>query len=196
MSDFEQQMLYHASPSLLGRKQASLFSFPLSCMSDYREEIAAYREALEPFGISVEYLYCRHQRVYLLIYRKAMLLRYLNRPAVTAFLEKVGYPAAEETDAFLSQCICALRRRINQGGDFPHEIGFFFGYPEEDVFAFIREKGQNFKLSLDWKVYGNEKEAIRIQRSYQRCRNRLMKQAASGASILSLLTPIYTHAAF
>lgn len=44
-----------------------------------------------------------------------------------------------------------------RAAEFPHEIGFFFGYPAEDVFAFIREKGHNYKLVGDWKVYGDGK---------------------------------------
>ena len=57
----------------------------------------------------------------------------------------------------------------------------------EDVFAFIREKGFNYKLVGDWKVYGDGKAALRTFRSYERCRKRLLSQAAAGASIVSLL---------
>ena len=189
MSDFEEKMLYFASPALLGRKQANLFSFPVSCLSDYRKEIDRYKKELAPLGISVEYLYSRHQRVYLLIYRKDMLLQYLKKPAVRAFLIAEGYPANIGEESSLQCSLCTLRQHVLQSKDFPHEIGFFFGYPEEDVFAFIREKGLNYKLVGDWKVYGDGKAALRTFRSYERCRRRLMQQAAAGASIVSLLTP-------
>ena len=189
MSDFEEKMLYFASPALLGRKQANLFSFPVSCLSDYRKEIDRYKKELAPLGISVEYLYSRHQRVYLLIYRKDMLLQYLKKPAVRAFLIAEGYPETIGEESSLQCSLCTLRQHVLQSKDFPHEIGFFFGYPEEDVFAFIREKGLNYKLVGDWKVYGDGKAALRTFRSYERCRRRLMQQAAAGAPIVSLLTP-------
>lgn len=195
MSDFEEKMLYYASPALLGRKQANLFSFPICRLTDYRKEIETYRKELSPLGVSVEYLYSRQQRVYLLIYRKDMLLQYLRQPAVKAFLIQEGYPTEVGEEASFDTCLCTLQQHILEGNDFPHEIGFFFGYPPEDVFAFIREKGRNYKLVGDWKVYGDGKAALRTFRSYARCRKRLMEQTAAGASIVSLLTPAYAYAA-
>ncbi len=195
MSDFEKTLIYYASPALLGRKQSNLFCFSIDCMKDYRQEIDRYRQELAPLGISVEYLYCKHQRVYLLIYRKAMLLKYLRKPAVKEFLIQSGYPKDVGEESSLYQTLCILRKHIMLGNDFPHEIGFFFGYPEEDVFAFIREKGLNCKLVGDWKVYGNGKAALHTFRSYARCRKRLMEQASNGTDIVSLLTPISAAAA-
>ena len=195
MSDFEKDFLYFASPALLGRKQANLFSFPVTCLTDYRKEIEKYKKELAPLGISEEYLYSRHQRVYLLIYRKDMLLQYLKQPDVKDFLIREGYPQNIGEEASFQECICTLRQHILQGDEFPHEVGFFFGYPAEDVFAFIREKGRNYKLVGDWKVYGDGKAALRTFRSYARCRKRLMEQAAAGASIVSLLEPVWAHAA-
>lgn len=195
MSDFEKDLLYFASPALLGRKQANLFSFSIDCLTDYRKEINRYKKELAPLGISVEYLYCRQNRVYLLVYRKDMMLQYLRQPAVKEFLIKEGYPASIGEEESLYQTLCILRKHIMQGADFPHEVGFFFGYPPEDVFSFIREKGRNYKLIGDWKVYGDGKAALRTFRSYARCRKRLMEQASAGADIVSLLTPGRTCAA-
>lgn len=195
MSDFEKDLLYFASPALLGRKQANLFSFSIDCLTDYRKEIERYKKELAPLGISVEYLYCKQQRVYLLVYRKDMMLQYLRQPAVKEFLIKEGYPETIGEEASLYQTLCILRKHIMQDADFPHEVGFFFGYPPEDVFSFIREKGRNYKLVGDWKVYGDGKAALRTFRSYARCRRRLMEQASAGADIVSLLTPSHTDAA-
>lgn len=189
MSDFEKDLLTFASPALLGRKQANLFSFSIDCLTDYRKEIDRYKKELAPLGISVEYLYCKQNRVYLLVYRKDMMLQYLRQPAVKEFLIKEGYPANIGEEESLYQTLCILRKHIIQGAEFPHEVGFFFGYPPEDVFSFIREKGRNYKLVGDWKVYGDGKAALRTFRSYARCRRRLMEQASAGADIVSLLTP-------
>ncbi|MBP3306032.1 MAG: DUF3793 family protein [Anaerotignum sp.] len=189
MSDFEKDLLTFASPALLGRKQANLFSFSIDCLTDYRKEIDRYKKELAPLGISVEYLYCLQNRVYLLVYRKDMMLQYLRQPAVKEFLIKEGYPTNIGEEESLYQTLCILRKHIIQGAEFPHEVGFFFGYPPEDVFSFIREKGRNYKLVGDWKVYGDGKAALRTFRSYARCRRRLMEQASAGADIVSLLTP-------
>ncbi len=187
MSDFERDLLNFASPALLGRKQANLFSFSMNCLTDYRKEIERYKKELAPLGISVEYLYCRYDRVYLLVYRKDMMLQYLKQPAVREFLIGAGYPETIGEEGSLYQSLCILRKHILQDEDFPHEVGFFFGYPPEDVFAFIREKGRTYKLVGDWKVYGDGKAALRTFRSYARCRKRLMAQASAGTPIPSLL---------
>ena len=90
MSDFEKDLLYFASPALLGRKQANLFSFSINCLTDYRKEIDRYKKELAPLGISVEYLYCKKQRVYLLVYRKDMMLHYFKQPAVKRIPHQAG----------------------------------------------------------------------------------------------------------
>ena len=40
MSDFEAELIHHAAPTLLGRKQSNLFSLPLSLLPKCKEEIA------------------------------------------------------------------------------------------------------------------------------------------------------------
>lgn len=46
MSDFEAELIHHAAPTLLGRKQSNLFSLPLSLLPKCREEIALYGKKL------------------------------------------------------------------------------------------------------------------------------------------------------
>ena len=150
MSDFEKDLLYFASPALLGRKQANLFSFSINCLTDYRKEIDRYKKELAPLGISVEYLYCKKQRVYLLVYRKDMMLHYFKQPAVKEFLIKQGYPKTPDEEASLYETLCILRKRIIQGAEFPHEIGFFFGYPAETFSHSFAKKG----ITTSWLATG------------------------------------------
>ncbi len=187
MSDFEMQMLYHGAPTLFGIKQANLFSLPLSCLQNLKYEVAAYQKQLEKKGVSLQYLYCCKKRVFFLVYRKEKLLNYFSNPAIKAFLVKTGYPLAVNEESALVNTLAFLRNRIQKCNEFPHEIGFFLGYPPEDVFAFIKEKGQNYKLCGYWKVYGDEKAAVATFQQYTYCRNTLLHQASQGISILSLL---------
>lgn len=187
MSDFEMQMLYHGAPTLFGIKQANLFSLPLSCLQTVKDEVAAYQTQLEKKGVSLQYLYCCKKRVFFLVYRKESLLEYFSNPAVKAFLVKTGYPFLVDQESALVNTLAFLRRRIQKCNEFPHEIGFFLGYPPEDVFAFIEEKGQNYKLCGYWKVYGDEKTAVANFRQYTYCRKKLLHQASKGIPILSLL---------
>lgn len=115
MSDFEKDLLYFASPALLGRKQANLFSFSINCLTDYRKEIDRYKKELAPLGISVEYLYCKKQRVYLLVYRRDMMLHYFKQPAVKEFLIKQGYPETPDEEASLNETLCILAQAYHSG---------------------------------------------------------------------------------
>ena len=47
---------------------------------------------------------------------------------------KKGYPVEKGFDAVLYEPVFRLMRF----GDFPHEIGIFLGYPQEDVVPFLR----------------------------------------------------------
>lgn len=192
MSDFEMQMLYHGAPTLYGIKQANLFSLPLPHLQNLQKEIASYQNQLEKTGISLQYLYCCKKRVFFLVYRKERLLSYFNNARVKAFLVNVGYPTTVNQESSLLDTLAFLRLRIQKCNDFPHEIGFFLGYPPEDVFAFIEEKGQNYKLCGYWKVYGDEKTAIATFQEYTNCRNKLLHQASKGISILTLLEANHT----
>jgi len=187
MSDFETQIIYHGAPALMGLKQANLFSLPSSQLPEIRKEVAHYQKKLARLGISLQYLYCCCKRVFLLVYRKDKMISYLSQPSVSAFLRTEGYFGDISSPDFLTLTLAHLRNRIARNEDFPHEIGFFLGYPVDDVFAFIREKGQHYKVCGFWKVYGNVASATRTFQSYELCREQLMTHAKTGASIFSLL---------
>ena len=187
MSDFEAELIHHAAPTLLGRKQSNLFSLPLSLLPKCREEIALYGKKLAEKGICIVYLYSFKNRVFIMVYRQNAMMRYLRVPHVRDYLISLGYPARIGKKDAMTETLAHLRKRMQADGDFPHEIGFFLGYPPADVFAFMREKGQNYKCVGFWKVYGDEKRALRIFQCYRDCRDQMMEQVTAGSSILSLL---------
>lgn len=187
MSDFEAELIHHAAPTLLGKKQSNLFSLPLSLLPKCREEIALYGKKLAEKGICIVYLYSFKNRVFIMVYRQNAMMRYLRVPHVRDYLISLGYPARIGKKDAMTETLAHLRKRMQADGDFPHEIGFFLGYPPADVFAFMREKGQNYKCVGFWKVYGDEKRALRIFQCYRDCRDQMMEQVTAGTSILSLV---------
>lgn len=51
MSDFEKDLLYFASPALLGQKAGKIcFPFSINCLTDYRKEIDRYKKELAPWA--------------------------------------------------------------------------------------------------------------------------------------------------
>lgn len=51
----------------------------------------------------------------------------------------------------------------------PHEIGFFLGYPYDDVVGFIENKGENSLCSGCWKVYSRARDAQACFCCYKTC---------------------------
>ena len=86
---------------------------------------------------------------------------------IRQFLQGCGY-----RDFSAEGALAHLARRIAEnGGEFPHEIGLFLGYPLGDVQGFITHRGQNCKCTGCWKVYCNEQEAQKQFCRFAKCRS-------------------------
>jgi hypothetical protein len=108
-----------------------------------------------------------------MIFDKRLLEQTIHNETVLAFLAARGYPSGASIFAVLDY----LQKQFSCE-TFPHEVGFFLGYPAEDVLGFMKHKGENYKLCGYWKVYGNVKKAKEYFRRYDFCRecmNRLFK---------------------
>lgn len=114
---------------------------------------------LQPLGIHMSVLVWRPCGALIYVYRPADLMRYLSDPRATTALAAEGYdvhnlPAslvhlaaritlassnAAESAYDGSVCALARNRHCDTGCicEFPHEIGYFLGYPYEDVHQFM-----------------------------------------------------------
>ena len=68
----------------------------------------------------------------------------------------------------------------------PHEIGFFLGYPYEDVTGFIEHQGRGFICFGCWKVYANPRQALRRFSQFKRCARRAEHLLRAGATLAEL----------
>lgn len=140
---------------------------------DLSHALHVCRSKLEPCGVRIEVLARRTSGVLIYVYRPTQLTRAIQQENVQAFLADEGYDTSS-----LSACIKRLHERIC-GTDvqsqitgrcsFPHEIGFFLGYPYEDVIGFIQNKGENFLCCGCWKVYTQERDAQACFCRYKNC---------------------------
>lgn len=76
------------------------------------------------------------------------------------------------------------------GGEFPHEIGLFLGYPPEDVCGFIENRAGGYKCVGEWKVYGDADKAKEIFAKYRKCTEVYCAQFAQGKSIERLTVAV------
>ena len=201
---FERKLVHHCTPTLAALKPANLFTCrstlsPTAVQHGRRPTAAALRDdqlsdalracraTLAPPGGRIEVLARRTSGALVYVYRPRLLTRAIQQEQVAAFLTAEGYDPSS-----LSACIEKLHKRIC-GTDlqsqmtgrcsFPHEIGFFLGYPYEDVIGFIDNEGENFLCSGCWKVYAKERDAQTCFCCYKNCTTMYQQLFDEGVSI-------------
>lgn len=182
MSTFESLLITYCAPTLLGMKQANLFSCPIESQQELLYELDKYNILLNPKDIYFKVLYTCKSRIFIITYRKKPMLKSLKIRNVEHFLKSIGYPLSS-----LENSLNFLGSRITGCDEFPHEIGFFLGYPADDVLEFIKQKGLNFKFCGYWKVYSNEDEAKKLFNQYRKCKAFLLNKAETGIPLATLL---------
>ena len=180
LHQLEYNLAYHGAPALAGIKAADLIAWgtPEQCRG---EGFCRYQQELARRGICLTVLRAEGPRCLLLVYRREQLARRLEEPAVRAMLARAGYPV----DGTPEEQLELLAQRL-AGGEFPHEVGLFLGYPPEDVAAFCRHRGRDFKVCGCWKVYCDVEGALRGFRRYRRCREALCRRLEEGKALTQL----------
>lgn len=170
--------------------------------------IAQCNRELQPLGIHMSILVWRPCGALIYVYRPADLMRYLSDPRATTALAAEGYdvhnlPAslvhlaaritlassnAAESAYDGSVCALARNRHCDTGCmcEFPHEIGYFLGYPYDDVREFIVQRGENYKVFGAWKVYTNVEQALAMFDAYRACTQYLTFVYQQGCSLVQL----------
>jgi hypothetical protein len=191
----------HCAPVLMGKKPAALFPRP-SCWDEALTE--------RPVLGNVRFLLFRRRDKNALVfaYSPRLLAAALNasdasgtsNASSTSIVRKtlaaLGYPPDEETaytaEESVASCLAFLGRRFRESADFPHEVGFFLGYPPEDVLGFMRHRGSRCTLHGMWQVYGDAARASALFAEYARCREVLLKHVQNGGAILRKRPPVAT----
>ena len=152
------------APTLAGLKTGSLFSCPYESRNALLGELSRLNRLFRPRALRLIALRFAERRALLYLYRPAELERDLSCRCAREILAEAGYG-----DSCCGSCLQCLIRRLHEGGEFPHEIGLFLSYPPDDVRGFIDNKARNFKLSGQWKVYGDEEKALALFEKYKKC---------------------------
>lgn len=186
-SSLEYRIIYHCSPTLASLKPGSLFRCAhhtpqTPCATHIVCKLKECCAKLAPFGVEMQILSQSPKGSLIYVFRPALLERELRHPQVTAHLNQLGYP----TDS-VTGCINHLRNRIAQMQGFPHEIGFFLGYPIHDVFGFIEHQGKNHLFAGYWKVYQHPQRARKLFRSYRAQTLSYLRRYQAGTPIEQLI---------
>lgn len=174
----EELIVKHCSPTLAGLKTGNMFSCPSCCEELLFAEIRRINICLRTKGVRLIPLKKQKSRVLLYFYRQNRLQEDLSKESAKKILEEQGYENIHS-----SCCIVKLIKKMKENKEFPHEVGLFLGYPPEDVDGFIKNKDCKCKCVGCWKVYGDEKQALKIFEKYKKCTEIYCEQWKDGKSI-------------
>lgn len=174
----EEMFIRNCAPTLAGIKTASLFACPCRDPEQTLGEIRAMNRRLTPKGLRLIPLRFTERSVLLYLYRPGRLQADISQCQAAALLAQRGY-----TPGTCAHCLGQLIRRLEEKGEFPHEIGLFLGYPPEDVAGFIQNNAGQWKCVGYWKVYGDEAAARKKFDLYKKCTRIYQAQWAKGIDI-------------
>lgn len=170
----ETQMAIQCAPVFANLKMSNLLIIA-------KEDICKVRQILKNAVISWHVVSIWKEKATILLYREEELKQYLNSYAVYARLQSMGYE--EELEDKLD--LFSRRYKAYQEGnlEFPHEMGFFLGYPKEDVEGFIVNGGRNFLYAGYWKVYADRKKKISLFEKFESAREAMIAFVSNGGRI-------------
>ena len=179
MSDTE--IIRYCSPTIAGLKTASLFTTRCLDYEHLRRQILRINAKFCVNGLRLIPLSLHNGRALIYIYRESALAKDIARSTSRQILEKLGY-----TPEDVSRSVCHLSKRIRENGDFPHEIGFFLGYPETDVISFM-EGRNDYVCTGVWKAYSHEEEARKTFSLSRKCTELYTRRLENGEPIDQLI---------
>ena len=174
----EELLVRHGAPTLAGMKTGSLFSCACDDAAALRGELRRLNRMLAPRGLCLLLLRQADGRALLYLYRPARLRHDLADGGAQALLRQSGYGCES-----CGRCIAQLIRRLQAGGEFPHEVGLFLSYPPEDVRGFIQNRAEGFRCAGLWKVYGDAERAQAIFQKYRQCTQIYCRLYRAGVSL-------------
>lgn len=176
---------YHAAPTLLGIKPATLFR-PSANGRDLDKALDECASCLaRDLGVEVAGFHNREGALLLLVYRPELLKSTLAAREVTELLAETGY---EVEGADWRTLLETLGRKCS-GSAFPHEIGVFLGYPARDVRMFMRGCGGDgcHAASTAWRAYGDVGDAMERTEKYRAAQMRAARLIVAGEGIRGVM---------
>lgn len=160
----EQLMVTYCAPTLAAVATGNLFTCRYEKLKDLQDQIDRCSRCVNNKGVLLRLLRVEQNTALIYVFRPRKLWDHLCNPDVREFLLSVGYQPAG-----LCGMIDQLAARVEENGEFPHEIGLFLGYPLEDVKGFIQNKGNNYLCVGYWKVYHDESAAQKLFEKFRLC---------------------------
>lgn len=184
----EKYLVAHCAPVLAGLKTANLFSMPRDLEQSPEQEVFLWNRLLNHKGVYIKVLSCFEKKSLVYVYRKERLLHDWEHSIARQFLGERGYDVSDPVKS-----IKLLSENLEQVDAFPHEIGFFLGFPPGDILGFITNCGKNYKCCGCWKVYCDEENARKTFNRYKKCKEVYCRCFAEGRPVSKLCIKEYSY---
>lgn len=152
------------SPTMAGLKTGSMFNCPVGDMKEFTYTLRNFNKTCSGKGVRILPLKISGGNALVYMYRPSKLRNDLSDKRAASLLKSRNYPTEK-----CEGCLLELIKRLRSGGDFPHEVGLFLGYPPEDVYGFIKSRAKHAKAVGTWKVYGDCSTAAKRFKQYEKC---------------------------
>jgi hypothetical protein len=177
----EEMVIEYCSPTLAGIKTGNLFSCEYQDKQQLLDEIRSINRVLFKKGIVAVPIRFAEKRALIYLYRPSFLKKDLRDTDAANVLSKLGYEVND-----VQSCVRCLQKKLvnfTSCEDFPHEIGFFLGYPADDVKGYLKYRGTCSKCSGLWQVYGDVERAKNIFARYNKCTRDYKMRFQSGMTL-------------
>lgn len=179
LHNVELQIALQCAPLLAGLKVSNLLILPV-------RDVVKVRQILKYSDVDYELISVKEQKATMLLYREKHLEAYFESQEIRLLMQFMGY-----TDFATKALIARFRKHYEayqqEGAQFPHEIGFFLGYPLEDVTGFIKNQGKNFLYTGYWKVYADLQEKVRLFQQFDMVQEQFVQYVSEGGRLEELL---------
>ncbi len=177
-----ESLVIHSAPTLAGIKTGNLFAVPQKFDQSLRDSITEFNSKAIKKNLRLVPIKAQTERTLLYVYRPRFLDNDFKCEKCRCFLKDLGYPVPET-----SACVKEYISRLSESSEFLHEIGFFLGYPSEDVIAFIERGPKEAKCNMGWCVYSDVCCAKRKAEAYRICSKIYYENWSNGKSIDNLI---------
>jgi len=168
--ELQKWLFIHIAGVLFGGKAGELLTISGGqCGLDYERQMEVIAALSEKWNYSYLPLCRNSESAKVIFYKQKKVREALTTVPPCIFEDKLGYNAGMSPGEFLAE----IRRRWNESGRIPHEIGVALGYPAEDVLGYMGLLPLECRGTCGWRIYGNPTLSL------ERCR--MFTQARQGA---------------
>lgn len=179
LHNVELQIALQCAPVLADLKLSNLLILPV-------KDIPKVKQILKNTDIDCELISVKAGKATMLLYRSEELCAYFSNKKIRLLMQFMGYTDFSK-DALFMRFQKHYVAYQQEDAEFPHEMGFFLGYPLEDVVGFIENQGKDFLYTGYWKVYANLQEKRDLFQQFDMAQEQFVQYVSEGGRLRELL---------